>query len=126
MLTPDIEVLKDLNRFVEAHPPAGGFVACGAQQVVYLQPSQRIRISVERARGALGYALWRTDELAEAGHSDAHLDAAAFAKGLVTALADHLSIVDLEQVVGAFQTELDAMNAQRADALSRLKDAGHL
>lgn len=114
-----IEVLMDLPEFVAAHPPAGGFSAWGAQQVVYLQPSHRVRLSVERARDDTGYALWRTDALADAGHSCAHLDSAAFAKGLVAALADELSIVDLKHLVTEFQAELDAMNAQRDAAIAR-------
>ena len=120
---PDIEVLKDLARFVQAFPPASPFLARPAADgpapgCLYLHPTLCLRLTFESTND-IGYGLWRSDRLADAGISCAELDAETFAATLVERLADNLSIRNLQALVAAFQRELDTMEARRQKALAR-------
>lgn len=120
--TPEtLEVLRDLSRFVAAHPPQGGFaspVADNAAAPLYLHEGQRFIVTMERASDMGGLGMWRSDALADAGVYCAEHDSQQFADGLVERLADHLSIRNLEHIVAAFQRELDQQNARRTSALA--------
>ena len=116
-----LEVLRDLPRFVQAYPPASPFLvrrgdAADSTAPLYLHAHQRVLLQVE-STADVGYGLWRSERLAEAGVSCAECDAEAFAAGLVSRLADHLSIRNLQAIVAAFQVELDQMEARRQESL---------
>jgi hypothetical protein len=119
----DLEVLQDLPRFVQACPPEAPYLphrgeSNDAVTHLYLHAHERVQLQIE-STSDLGYGLWRSEKLAEAGISCDDSDAEAFAAGLVATLADHLSIRNLRAIVDAFQAELDQMEARRQESLAK-------
>lgn len=107
--------LADLDAFVAAGP-AATWVAKGSSVVVYHSAHERYQLTREQCPfepALAGRELHRKDVLAEAGICEAELDSASFAQGLVAALADNLSIRDLEALVAAFSLELATQEALR-------------
>lgn len=107
--------LADLGAFVAAGP-AAQWEAKGPSVTVYRSAHERFQLTREQCSfepELVGREFHRKDVLAEAGICEAELDSASFAQGLVAALADNLSIRDLEALVAAFSQELATQEAQR-------------
>ena len=69
-------------------------------------PRVRWRLTREVADVEIGFGLDRTERLAEEGIFDAEVDTREFARELVRALSEQLSIRDLECLVEEFSREL--------------------
>lgn len=82
-------------------------------------PRIRWRVTREVADADIGFGLDRNERLADAGICVAEADTREFAKNLVEALADDLSIRDLKCLVDAFSQELAEQQAQRECRLAR-------
>lgn len=106
--------------YVEKHPPSEPFVQ-RRESVVYMHPFARLRIGLERTSD-IGYGLWREDHLAEHQICGAQIDSKAFADGLVEALADHMSIRNLRDLLASVQAELCAQEASRRASMARLSE----
>lgn len=100
--------LSDMLVHSRLHPPREGWRS-KPKVSVHLHPHVRFSIAAQEA-GDIGYGIWREEELGRLGVHGAELDSKAFAKRLMDALGDHLSIRNLEHL-------LDAVNEQLSERL---------
>ncbi len=118
--------LLDIAQFVKDHPPRDygeGQWREREQHELFLHPGVRIRLGIDQARD-LGFGLWRDEQLAEAGIYAANEDSLAFAKRLDETLGQHLSIRNLQHLVGVLTDSLNEAEARRQEAIQRNKTAG--
>lgn len=90
------EVLTNMKAWSEAHPPRDGWQQ-KSSHVVHLRPHVRMHITFEQSE--IGYALDRTEKLAEQGIFDAQLDSEQFACELMKAIGPDLSRRNLEDLI---------------------------
>jgi len=114
-----LDTLLDMAAFFKAHPPREGDRE-GPAQEVFLYAGQRLQLRMLTSRD-IGYGLWRDEKLAEHGVFGADHDSRQFAQTLYEALADHLSIRNLEHLVEVFTLALASEEARRQAALTRLQ-----
>lgn len=107
----DTDSLLDLAAFNERYPPREPFQE-RERSTIYHHAAQRVVLSWERSAD-VGYGLWRSEKLGEQGVFDAEHDSEQFAKGLLQALVENLSIRDLEHLKNTFAAEYERREAQR-------------
>ena len=91
----------------------------------YQSLSGRFLIQYQRSDAQMGADLVRRDKLQELGIYSSELDSRSFARSLVKALADQLSIRDLEHIVDEFSLELQREESARLVAMSRFPDVSN-
>lgn len=100
------EVLLDLRRFNEKHPPALPF-ELRRSYLVYTTPFERMWLNVERSQD-VAHGLWRTEALAELGVFDAQHDAQTSALLLAEVLRTELPPAALACLAQALMREVQS------------------
>jgi len=122
MGTADIDDgLASMELWCAQNPPLEGWFPHrqAEPKIVHLHPHCRMTIQVEIAAD-LAYGLDRNEHLAEMGVSSAELDSKAFAKSLLGAIQDHLSIANLRDLKEVFSNALDVEEAHRVHLVDKI------
>lgn len=80
---------------------------------LYHSMSSRVVVQHQRSNVPIGVEFSRREQVEEAGVFCAELDSAAFARNLVQALANELSLRDLKLIAQEFSNELEREEAER-------------
>lgn len=113
-----LDTLLDMATYFKEHPPREGDRE-GLLKEVFLHPGHRLQIRLLASRD-VGYGLWRDEQLAEKGIFGADHDSRQFAEKLYEAIADDLSIRNLQHLVEVFTLALASEEARRQAALARI------
>jgi hypothetical protein len=114
---PTIADLEDIAVYAGRFPPREPFVERLSKQV-FQHPHVRWTLSLEQTSD-LGYGLHRDDLLAERGVFGAEVDAKNFAKNLLAAIGDHMSLREAECLLSALQADVEERRKDRATAIAR-------